>query len=116
MRRAWKASQLLQELISQLKDQPQRPDKAQLSQWWSQINDWRKVDCLAFKQEGKIIKPQYALSRLEALTKDRNDVPGKNVRQRGYGALKAIIGLGMILPATALWAQRNSLRRTNARC
>jgi acetolactate synthase-1/2/3 large subunit len=44
-----------------------------IKNWWGQINDWKKMDCLSFKQSGKIIKPQYALSRLEALTKDRKD-------------------------------------------
>jgi LCP family protein required for cell wall assembly len=34
----------------------------------------------------------YRANQIYALTKDRSDVPGKNVRQRGYGALKAIIG------------------------
>ena len=38
--------------------------------WWSQINDWRKVDCLSYKPSAKTIKPQYALERLEAFTKD----------------------------------------------
>ncbi len=31
-------------------------------------------------------------NEIQYLTKNRNDVPGKNPRQRGYGALKAIIG------------------------
>ncbi len=34
----------------------------------------------------------YRANQIYMLTKDRNDVPGKNARQRGYGALKAIIG------------------------
>jgi LCP family protein required for cell wall assembly len=34
----------------------------------------------------------YRANQIYVLTKDRSDVPGKNVRQRGYGALKAIIG------------------------
>ena len=31
-----------------------------------------RSDCLAFKQTGKTIKPQYAMQRLEELTKDRD--------------------------------------------
>lgn len=34
----------------------------------------------------------YRANQVYMLTKDRSDVPGKNPRQRGYGALKAIIG------------------------
>ncbi|MEM9497496.1 MAG: acetolactate synthase 3 large subunit [Pseudomonadota bacterium] len=40
-----------------------------LQRWWAQIEDWRRIDCLAFSQSGKTIKPQHALARLEALTK-----------------------------------------------
>ncbi len=40
-----------------------------LAQWWQQIEDWRAIDCLAFKPSPKTIKPQHALARLEALTK-----------------------------------------------
>jgi len=42
-----------------------------LKTWWGQIEDWKKVNCLAFTQEGKTIKPQHALTRLEELTKHR---------------------------------------------
>ena len=43
--------------------------KADLAAWWTQIKGWQAIDCLGFKQTGKVIRPQYALSRLEALTK-----------------------------------------------
>ncbi|AVW91305.1 acetolactate synthase 3 large subunit [Celeribacter baekdonensis] len=38
--------------------------------WWEQIDAWREVRCLSYKQSDTVIKPQYALQRLEALTKD----------------------------------------------
>lgn len=38
--------------------------------WTKQINQWRDVRCLSFTQTGSIIKPQYALQRLQELTKD----------------------------------------------
>ena len=41
-----------------------------LAKWWKQIEEWRAVDCLHFKPSEKTIKPQHALARLEALTKD----------------------------------------------
>ena len=37
--------------------------------WWQQIEAWRAVDCLSYKNSETTIKPQYALERLEALTK-----------------------------------------------
>jgi len=43
-----------------------------LEEWWRRIEAWRARDCLHFKQQGDIIKPQYALQRLYELTKDRD--------------------------------------------
>jgi acetolactate synthase-1/2/3 large subunit len=37
--------------------------------WWRQIEAWRQRDCLSFRNSEKVIKPQYALQRLEALTR-----------------------------------------------
>jgi len=39
--------------------------------WWKQIDQWRSRDCLAYKKDDEVIKPQYALERLQALTADR---------------------------------------------
>ena len=60
---------VLEDLLKVWKSRGRKTNAEGLSKWWSQINEWRSVDCLKFKQEGKIIKPQYALQRLEALTK-----------------------------------------------
>ena len=38
--------------------------------WWKQIDDWKGINCLSFKKSLKSIKPQYAIQRLEELTKD----------------------------------------------
>ncbi|MBI10356.1 MAG: acetolactate synthase 3 large subunit [Rhodospirillaceae bacterium] len=40
-------------------------------EWWKMIEDWKGVNCLAYKQDKKLIKPQYAIERLYELTKDR---------------------------------------------
>ncbi len=37
--------------------------------WWSQIEEWQDVKCLTYTNSDTIIKPQFALERLEALTK-----------------------------------------------
>ena len=38
--------------------------------WWKQIDDWKGINCLSYKKSVKSIKPQYAIQRLEELTKD----------------------------------------------
>ncbi|MCE8006710.1 acetolactate synthase 3 large subunit [Aestuariivita sp.] len=64
---------VLEDVLKVWKSRGRKTNGDGLAKWWSQINDWRKVDCLAFTQSGNTIKPQYALARLEALTKDRKD-------------------------------------------
>ncbi|MFT7370987.1 MAG: acetolactate synthase-1/2/3 large subunit [Alteromonas macleodii] len=64
---------VLEDLLNIWKSRGRQTKTEDIGRWWEKIKEWRKVDCLAFKQEGQIIKPQYALSRLEALTKHRSD-------------------------------------------
>jgi len=40
-----------------------------LPRWWDQIAAWKSVDCLRYEKSRTAIKPQYALQRLEALTR-----------------------------------------------
>ncbi len=40
--------------------------------WWRKIEGWRKRNCLAYKMDDQVIKPQYALERLQELTKDQD--------------------------------------------
>ena len=42
------------------------------SGWYKLIDKWRKKDCLKFKNNKEIIKPQYAIKRLDELTKHLN--------------------------------------------
>ncbi|MEL7178800.1 MAG: acetolactate synthase 3 large subunit [Pseudomonadota bacterium] len=60
---------VLEDLLNVWKARGRKTDKENVQKWWHQINDWKKVDCLKFEQKGKVIKPQYALARLEELTK-----------------------------------------------
>jgi len=43
---------------------------SKLNGWWQQINEWRAVECLKYQQSTTVIKPQYAVDRLYAATKD----------------------------------------------
>ena len=63
---------VLQELIAQIKEAQARPDADSINAWWSQINDWRKRDCLAYKQSSDVIKPQQVVETLWNLTRDRD--------------------------------------------
>jgi acetolactate synthase-1/2/3 large subunit len=63
---------VLEDVLNVWKSRGRKVNRDAIQKWWAKIEAWRKVDCLSFKQEGKSIKPQYALERLEALTKDHD--------------------------------------------
>ena len=60
---------VLEDALTLWKARGSKVNKAGLAKWWVQINAWRAVKCLTYKNSKTVIKPQYALERLEALTK-----------------------------------------------
>ena len=72
---------VLQELIAQIKEAQIKPDVQALSAWWSQINEWRKRDCLKFTNSDEVIKPQFVVDTLWELTKDRDTYITSDVGQ-----------------------------------
>ena len=63
---------VLEDLMKVWKSRGRKTNSAAVGNWWSQIKEWQAIECLKFTQQGKVIKPQYALSRLEALTKNHD--------------------------------------------
>ncbi len=59
--------QVLQALTDELKDK-QLDD---ISKWWSQIEDWRKVDSLAYTKSPGVIKPQSVIEALYEVTEGK---------------------------------------------
>ncbi|WP_238371174.1 acetolactate synthase 3 large subunit [Heliomarina baculiformis] len=64
---------VLEDILKVWKSRGRKTDTEALVKWHRQIDEWRKVNCLAYTASETSIKPQYALQRLEALTKDRKD-------------------------------------------
>jgi acetolactate synthase-1/2/3 large subunit len=50
----------------------ERRGLGELKPWWAQIEHWRARNGYAYTPSRDIIKPQYAIQRLAALTKDRD--------------------------------------------
>ena len=46
-----------------------KPNAAALANWWTQINEWRKRDCLKYKGSDEVIKPQFVVEKLWEVTK-----------------------------------------------
>ena len=47
-------------------------NKENISGWWKQINKWREKKSLSYKQDDKLIMPQYAVERLYEITKNQD--------------------------------------------
>ena len=62
-------AQVLEAALAQWKERGRKVNRDGLAKWWSRIADWRAKDCLSYTPDAKVIKPQYALQRLEALTR-----------------------------------------------
>ena len=60
---------VLEDALRIWKARGRKVNKEGLAKWWKQLNEWRAVKCLSYTNSTKTIKPQYALERLEALTK-----------------------------------------------
>ena len=47
----------------------QRLNPDALRDWWRQINEWRKKDCLKYDRNSRLIKPQFVIEKLWEVTK-----------------------------------------------
>ena len=80
-----------------------------VAKWWKQIELWRARNCLAFRNSDKVIKPQHALQRLEALTRGRDRYITTEVGQHQmwaaqYLTLRRAQPLDDLAAASAPWA------------
>ncbi len=62
---------VLADMIAAWRAQPRRSNEV-LAPWWGQIDQWRARKGFAYRGSDSIIKPQYAIERLYALTRDRD--------------------------------------------
>jgi acetolactate synthase I/II/III large subunit len=60
--------QVLLELLALLEATPARSNGEAVARWWSQINEWRKRDCLKYDRAKDVIKPQYVVEKLWEVT------------------------------------------------
>ncbi|HEY6995045.1 MAG TPA: acetolactate synthase 3 large subunit [Xanthobacteraceae bacterium] len=63
---------VLEDMVRLWRSGAMQADKQALESWWQQIEKWRGRNSLAYRNSNQVIKPQYAISRLYELTKDRD--------------------------------------------
>ena len=67
------AGAVLRDMLRIWHEEGYQVDRGALATWWQQIEKWRSVDSLKYDRSGPIIKPQYAIERLVALSQHRGD-------------------------------------------
>jgi acetolactate synthase I/II/III large subunit len=70
--------EVLKEIILQIKENKPTED---ISPWWNQVNEWRKKECLVYKNSDELIKPQFVVETLWNLTKDKETYITSDVGQ-----------------------------------
>ena len=66
------AGRVLKAMLSAFDARGERRDAAQLKDWWAEIERWRARKGFSYRPSDTVIKPQYAIERLAALTRDRD--------------------------------------------
>jgi acetolactate synthase-1/2/3 large subunit len=66
------AERTLEAMLAAWRRRGNRVSRGQTEAWWSQIEDWRRIDSLRFRQSSKGIKPQTAIRKLYEATRDRD--------------------------------------------
>ena len=59
---------VLEHMIELIKETKKRTNKKALEAWWQQINAWRALNCLEYDRNSNLIKPQYVIEQLYAVT------------------------------------------------
>jgi acetolactate synthase-1/2/3 large subunit len=62
---------VLEEMVRVWRSKTNQPRTEAIAPWWAQIEGWRKRNSLGFKNSDTTIKPQHAIQRLYAATKNR---------------------------------------------
>ncbi|MBN8534285.1 MAG: acetolactate synthase 3 large subunit [Rhizobiales bacterium] len=65
------AGNVLKEMLEIFKAKKRAEQAEEIRPWWKEINSWRARNSLSYQRSKDVIKPQYAVERLYALTKNR---------------------------------------------
>ena len=60
---------VLAELNKLIQAGKEKPDRAALKTWWTQIELWRSQDCMKYDRDSSLIKPQYVIEKLHQVTR-----------------------------------------------
>jgi acetolactate synthase-1/2/3 large subunit len=59
---------VLNEMMRIMEHEGRKPDAEAIGAWWSQIEEWRSLDCMKYAWSDEVIKPQYVVQKLWEVT------------------------------------------------
>jgi len=62
---------VLRGMINVVRDEKLKPDTEALDRWWRQIDEWRAMKSLSYRQSDEVIKPQYVIQKLYQVTEGK---------------------------------------------
>jgi len=62
---------VLRGMINVIRDEKLKPDAEALDRWWRQIDEWRAMKSLSYRQSDEVIKPQYVIQKLYQVTEGK---------------------------------------------
>ncbi|PQM59477.1 MAG: acetolactate synthase 3 large subunit [Rhodobacteraceae bacterium] len=65
-------AEVLSEILTIWRNKGGKTNDTEVNNWWKTITGWKDIKCLDYTNSAKVIKPQYALQRLEELTKNHD--------------------------------------------
>jgi acetolactate synthase-1/2/3 large subunit len=60
---------VLKDMLRMLREHKRPGEHPGLAEWWSKIEEWRRMDCLHYDHGSELIKPQMAVETLYKVTK-----------------------------------------------
>ncbi len=63
---------VLEDMVRVWRSASVEPDRSAMASWWATIDQWRARRSLAYRRSNDVIKPQYAIERLFALTRGKD--------------------------------------------
>ena len=118
------AGSVLEDLIAVWKARSLSCDAGALAEWWRQIEAWRARKSFSYTPSADSIKPQYAIERLYALTRDKDvgrAIPGvrgaeplDDLRRARHHGLRPARRRGRPAGASAEPGHRHRRRRQRA--
>lgn len=84
------AATVIEALLSELRSRKNTNRRDEIGAWWQQIKEWQDIDSLAYEEKSDVIKPEFAMERLNDLTKKYKPFVSTDVGQHQMWAAQYI--------------------------